>query len=200
MIHTLTNKVSISSESRPTFLLGGLAILFSFAAYSTSSHSLSGVWDYTMRYLGYTSFILVPMWIMLLAIIIHAAFFPLHNTSPRVKILARIETMGPVIGILGTFIGIGMGLADMTPEMLKSDGVLSIASQIGAAVWNSSVGTGAGLIAHLVRKDLVKKAPAKKETMVPKVNNRTVPRRHTVQPAVKRSESHTRNNKIEATA
>jgi|GEM_PF-3259598 len=200
MIQTLTNKVSISSESGSTFLLGGLSVLFCFAAYTTSSHSLPGVWEYTMKYLGYTSFILIPMLITLLAIIIHASFFPLHNTSPRVKILARIETMGPVIGILGTFIGIGMGLADMTPEILKGDGVLTIASQIGAAVWNSVVGTALGLIAHLVRKDVVKRAPAKKQTVAPKVHSKSTAHPPTAKTVARRSENHIHTNKIEATA
>lgn len=153
------------SDMLSTLVLGGCSIFLAVVCYSVAGDNISGIQPLLVGYLGYSAYVLVPMTIILLAIVIQIMTMGrLELDSPWCRVVVRIETLAPVIGILGTFISIGLGLSDLTPDQLNSNGILGIASQIGAAVWNSVVGLVLGMVAYIVGRDGIKE-PEEEETV-----------------------------------
>lgn len=140
-----------------TMILGGCAVFLASASYFVAGDSMTTIGNLLIGYLGYSAYILVPMTVVLLAIVIQILLLGrLEAKSPWSKVAIRIETLAPVIGILGTFVGIGIGLSDLPVDQLNSMGIFELARQIGAAVWNSVVGLVLGMVAYLVVRDGIK--------------------------------------------
>jgi len=146
-----------TDETVTLIIFGAISVSLCILCYSFAPQSIQTTWSYVIKYLGYMAYLLVPMTIMLFSILIHAMFEPLEEDSLWATIVKRLEVFFPLVGLLSTFLAIGLGLADLKPDQMGAHSILSIAGEICRATWGSILGVSMGMLAYVVHHDLTVK-------------------------------------------
>jgi len=144
----------LNDEVVTRIIFGAMAISLCAICYSFAPQNIEATWTYVIRYLGYMAYVLIPMTILLFSILIHAIFEPLEEKSCWATMIRRLEVFFPLVGLLSTFLAIGMGLANLNTDQMSTQSILSIAGEICKATWGSILGVSMGMVAYVVHHDL----------------------------------------------
>jgi hypothetical protein len=165
MENTVTH--SISNELFNTFLLVTAAVAICVLCYFSVPLDTLAILKFLITYLGYASFALVPMTILIFSIFIHALIIPLPEDCIWAKIANRFQKDFQYVGLLGTFLAIGLSLNSLDATHMTTDSIFQIAKEIGSAIWSSIVGVGGSMIANFIVEELTIATPEEEPAFTP---------------------------------